>query len=194
MFLYTTLFILNVERYLGIDHPILHRNKVAKRRLFKVTIRVLWFVDLVEAFVIVLDAAAGILMIAFTICLFLAILIFIYVKIFLIGRKAAACNLHSVSDPMRDTRQKMKTKLAKPCFIVVCCTFLCFFTYGCSQFAVETCFKAQFRWRCSIRVEHYNCTNGIDLQLCDIRLLAKRNVAKRGEKDFTPNVSLMYSQ
>lgn len=121
---FMTLFVLNLERYLGIIYPIFHRTQVTRGRLL-VAVVVLWFVCAMEVLAHFIDEDVGRIIMSFTICLFLLFVMFMYTKIFRISR-GATVNLCSSN---RNEGQKgflRKLKDAKSCLIVVGCSFLCF--------------------------------------------------------------------
>lgn len=118
---FTTLFLLSVERYLGIVHPIFHRRKVTKFRLLT-ALFILWCLVGIDAYVLFIDERAGKVLLSIYICLFLISLTYIYVRIFLTVREAT---LNRISLDGARTKSK-NTKLAKSCLIIVGCTFICF--------------------------------------------------------------------
>ena len=129
---YSILCVLNIERYLGIVHPLFHRNHVNKPRVLKGII-VLWFSNAIVGFITVLDPTVGKFVVGTTNCLNLTILIVVYVKIFLTGGRTVVGN----------TQQKAflrKIKLAKSCLIVVVCCYVCFLPTALKQFLTHTRF------------------------------------------------------
>lgn len=136
----TTLFVLNLERYLGIIHPIFHVSKVTKRGLLTTTVT-LWFLIVVEICTLFFDEKVLRLLLCLKICFFLTILISVYVKIFVTGREAAASE--TSNSECERSRQKVfvkKTKLAKSCLIVVVCNILCFLPSAVTSFAWQRAF------------------------------------------------------
>ena len=129
---YSILYVLNIERYLGIVHPLIHRNNVNKPRVLKVIIA-FWFIIAIVGFITVLDSTIGKFVLGTTMSLNLIILIVIYVKIFLTGGRTVVGN----------TQQKAflrKIKLAKSCLIVVVCCYVCFLPTAVKQFLTHTRF------------------------------------------------------
>ena len=121
---FTVLFLLNVERYLGVIHPIFHRHKVTKFRLLIASF-VIWCAFAVNAYILIVDEKLGTIIWSIMICIFLIILIFIYAKIFRAGRETAR---NRISDDGTVSKKAFlrNIKLAKSCLIVLCCTFFCF--------------------------------------------------------------------
>ena len=78
------LFVLNIERYLGIVHPLFHRKKVNKARILKAIV-LFRLVCLIVGFLVLLDLKIGNFVMGTVMSLNLTIIITIYVKIFLIG-------------------------------------------------------------------------------------------------------------
>ena len=114
---FTTLFLLNLERYLGIVHPIFHRRKLTKFKLLT-ALFILWCLFAIDGCVLFIDESAAKVILSIYVCLFLIFLTYIYARIFLRAR-AMALNPISV-DGVRNI------KLAKSCLIIVGCTFVCF--------------------------------------------------------------------
>ena len=121
---FTVLFLLNVERYLGVIHPIFHRHKVTKFRLLIASF-VIWCAFATNAYILIVDEKLGTIIWSIMICIFLIILIFIYAKIFRAGRETAR---NRISDDGTVSKKAFlrNIKLAKSCLIVLCCTFFCF--------------------------------------------------------------------
>ena len=114
---FTTLFLLNLERYLGIVHPIFHRRKLTKFKLLT-ALFILWCLFAIDGCVLFIHERAAKVILSIYVCLFLIFLTYIYARIFLRTRQMA---LNRISvDGVR------KIKLAKSCLIVVGCTFVCF--------------------------------------------------------------------
>ena len=119
-----TLFILNIERYLGIIHPIFHRNKTNKGTYLTAAV-VLWFVYTISLSIFFINEHVGRVLVSSTVGLILLILIFIYGRIFLVGRGVPS-GTRSPADETTNRKETLrKMALAKSCFIVVCCTLLC---------------------------------------------------------------------
>ena len=125
----TSLVIMNIERYLAIVHPILHRTSVTKGKII--------FAFIVIGFIFVTCAAInfawnsiGLLIYSvggFIIC---SITLFQYVTIFYIARKALFRRVTKFSNEetnMSNIRSNLcDLKLARTCFFIV---FLCFICY-----------------------------------------------------------------
>ena len=120
----TVVFLLNLERYLSVVHPIFHRRKVTKFRILIASF-VIWCPFAVNAYILIVDEKLGRIILSIKICIFLITLIFIYAKIFRAGRETAR---NRISDDGTVSKKAFlrNIKLAKSCLIVLCCTFLCF--------------------------------------------------------------------
>ena len=121
---FTTLFLLNMERYLSVIYPIFHRQKVTKFRLLIASF-VMWCVVAMNACILIVDEEIGKIILSSEICIFLIILIFIYGKIFRAAREMAR-NRISGGGTASTKAFLPNIKLAKSCLIVVCCNILCF--------------------------------------------------------------------
>ena len=121
---FTVLFLLNLERYLGVIHPIFHRHKVTKFRILIASF-VIWCPFAINAYILIVDEELGRIIWSIKICIFLIILIFIYAKIFRAGREMAM-NRTSGDGTATEKAFLRNIKLAKSCLIVLCCTFMCF--------------------------------------------------------------------
>ena len=130
---YSILCVLIIERYLGTVHPLFHRSNVNKSRVLKVVI-VFWFIIAIVGIITVLDSRIGKFVVGTTMSLNLTILIVIYVKIFLTGRRTAV-----VGNTQRKAFLR-KIKLAKSCLIAVGCCYVCFFPTAVTQFLTNTRF------------------------------------------------------
>ena len=131
---FMTLFLLNIERYFGIVHPIFHQSQITKRRLFAAAM-CMWCLCVIESGVVFISQEVGDLAISSVITMLLVILGWIYFKIFRTMRRIA-----SVTAPCRGNvkvasrisrvvcpkRILQKKKQAKGCLMVLVCTFCCF--------------------------------------------------------------------
>ena len=126
---FTTLFLLNLERYLSIVHPFFHRAEVTKLRLFGIAL-VLWSLAILLMFSrFILDNVARytrtiaiIVLVVLSVCM--------YVCIFRTSRNTVqACCSHR---ELRNWAAKnmLELKLAKSCAIVVCCSIVCFVPFS----------------------------------------------------------------
>ena len=119
-----TLFILNIERYMGIVHPIFHRNETKKSTYLTAAV-ILWFIYAMLVSIFFINKPVGRALLSTTIGLILVILVFIYVSIFLVGRGVHSA-IRSPADETTNRKETLrKMALAKSCLIVVCCTLLC---------------------------------------------------------------------
>ena len=131
---FMTLFLLNIERYFGIVHPIFHQSQITKRRLFAAAM-CMWCLCVIESGVVFVSRKAGNLAISSVITLLLIILGWIYFKIFRTMRKVASVTApccenvelaSRISTASCQKRTLQKKKQAKGCLIVFVCTFCCF--------------------------------------------------------------------
>ena len=125
----SSLIIMNIERYLAIVHPILHRTSVTKGKIIFAFI-VIGFIFFTCAAINFAWKSIGLLIYsvgAFIIC---SITLFQYVSIFYIARKALFCRVakYSIEETtMSNIRSNLRDlKLARTCFFIV---FLCFICY-----------------------------------------------------------------
>ena len=131
----TTLFLLNIERYLNIVYPFQTRKRVTKTKILLVAI-VFW------CFAVVISIpcqmfARSISNYLIGISLFIIVLgsIYSYSRIYLESRKAA-----NITPGTRNkARKRQDMKLAKSCAIVVGCTFLCL-----TPFAIVVSFPTDY--------------------------------------------------
>ena len=121
---YSILCVLNIERYLGIVHPLFHRKKVNKARVLKAIV-LFWLGCLIVGSLILLDTKIGNFVLGTSMSLNLTILITIYVKIFLTGGGTATKNFSGSGNTQLKAYLR-KIKLAKSCLIVVGCSYVCF--------------------------------------------------------------------
>ena len=121
---FTVLFLLNLERYLGVIHPIFHRNKVTKFRILIASFAI-WCPFAINAYILIVDEKLGRIISSIKVSILLIIMIFIHAKIFRAGRETAR-NRTVVDGTATNKAFLRNIKLAKSCLIVFCCTFLCF--------------------------------------------------------------------
>ena len=134
---FKTLFVMNVERYLAIVHPIFHRTKVTKGRLLKCLI-VLWHVNgLLIALTFFYRPDVLVPFLIVEVLLFIAALVFIYIKIYFASRRSSesfrskdrtTCASPQGQDISQSEREDhlRNLRLVKSCFIVVICFCICF--------------------------------------------------------------------
>ena len=130
---FTTLFLLNLERYLSIVHPFFHRNEVTKLRLFGIAL-VLWSLPLLLMFsrffwdtlARYVRTMAVIVIIILSVCM--------YVSIFHTSRKTAQLCRSEREYRNWVVMNKQDFKLAKSCAIVVCCSIVCFIPFSVTSF------------------------------------------------------------
>ena len=151
------LLVLNIERYLGIVHPLFHRNKVNKARVLKAIV-LFWFIYVIEGFVVVLDTQIGNFVIGLTMGLNLTFLITIYVKIFLTGGGTAVAEHFSGTGNTQQKAFLRKIKLAKSCLIVVGCSYVCFLPTAVMPFLPHSPFVEIVLWTWAINLLYANST------------------------------------
>lgn len=141
---FTTLFLLNLERYLSVIHPIFHRHKVTKFRLLIASF-VMWCVVAMNACILIVDEELGKIILSSEICIFLLVLIFIYGKIFRVGRETVR---NRISGDGTTSKKAFlpNIKLAKSCLIVVCCNFLCFSPMAITNFLWKLPLDGKILW------------------------------------------------
>ena len=119
-----TLTVMILERYTAICYPLYHRSKITKGRLMKLTVA-LWIFSLA---VVTVFALQFVLFTYFTLpafVLFIAVLIFVNVKIILTyqnSRKKFGINCGAQNDRQSPRNQRdapLNWKLAKSCLIVI---------------------------------------------------------------------------
>ena len=141
-----TLFILNIERYLGVMHPVFHRNKVTKRRLLAGAV-VLWFISAVGSGVHFVSESVGGILACFTITFFLVSVTLIYTRIF--GTiSGASVNVGEADQSLRRSQTNSFTKgflhkvrQAKSCLVVVICTIFCYLPTIITSFLTKCTFN-----------------------------------------------------
>ena len=136
--------VLNIEFYFGIVHPLFHSTNVNKSRVFKAIVFFL-FIIVIVGFIVLPDAKIVNFVRGMTLILNLAILIVIYVKIFLTGGKTLPNNLSASGN----TQQKAflrKKKLAKSCLLVVGCFYACFLPRAVVPFLSNSPFVTNVLW------------------------------------------------
>ena len=125
----TTLFLLNLERYLCIAHPFFHRNEITKLRICA-TVSVPWMLAILHVFSrLFMDSTTRYLQ---TLAIITSIVLSgcMYMYIFHAGRKMANVGRSRIWT----TRNINEYKLAKSCAIVVCCSVVCFIPVAVTSF------------------------------------------------------------
>ena len=126
---------MNIERYMGVVHPLVHRTKMTKRKVLKYVISVsfLYLITLAVSFVnyTVLAISTSLIML-----IFLSTTLFVYIRIFFVASTRGTIPNSDVSSStdssrnMSDERTRRtfskQVKLAKSCFLVVVCMFVCY--------------------------------------------------------------------
>ena len=148
---YSVLWVLIIERYLGIVHPFFHRNNVSKPRVLKAII-IFWFIIAIVGFIYVMDSKIGKIVLGTAMSLNLTGLIFIYVKIFLTGGRTVVGNTSQHKAFLR------KIKLAKSCLMVVGCCYVCFLPMAVMTFQRHSPFVEIVLWTWAYNLLYANPT------------------------------------
>ena len=122
----TTLSAMNIERYFGIVHPLIHRNKVTRKKFLVYLILITLLVFIVFGISFVRPGITRIFGMA-VIVLFLTSMAFVYIRIYFASVSSSRMVHTQVSQEQRKKkRQFLKDiKLAKTCFLVVACSLMC---------------------------------------------------------------------
>ena len=126
---------MNIERYMGVVYPLVHRSKLRKRKLLKYVIYVSLFYLITLAISFFYNAVFGISA-SLIIVTFLSMTVFVYIRIFLAASKRKHATI-SDSDVANDSSRGMsgqktqrafskQIKVAKSRFLVVVCMFVCY--------------------------------------------------------------------
>ena len=126
VFSLATLSTINMERYLGIVHPLVHRNKMTRKRVLiyvmfdSVLVTIMYFVSF---FLNELLAPFGIV----AIFLYVSFIAFIYLRIyFAISSSSRTVHSELSQSERKKQREFLKDiKQAKTCFVVVACSLVC---------------------------------------------------------------------
>ena len=122
-----TLSAMNIERYMGVVHPLIHRTKVTKRKVLKYVISVgfLYLITLTVSFVnyAVLAISTCLIMV-----IFLSTTLFVYIRVFFVASTSGTIRNSPQNLPDERTWRTFskQVKLAKSCFLVVVCMFVCY--------------------------------------------------------------------
>ena len=126
---------INIERYLGVLHPIVHRKQVTRKTL-SISLIFVWFTWMILFCTSFIDDEAFTIFGLVYTSVFLVTGAYIYTKIFLTGRSSSRVIAQSTNNSMPSTRSPSEMiekrqflqdlKLAKSCFAVVICFFICF--------------------------------------------------------------------
>ena len=124
-----TIFIINIERYLAIIHPLLHRIHFTKRR-FVLTWTFLWFLVIVFILCYVYFPFLRVL-IPVTLCIIIFTSLLTYIVIYVVARKKMFLKkkVHNNSD--QESRRNFmvferELKMAKTYVLIVSLCFLCY--------------------------------------------------------------------
>ena len=126
-----TLSTMNMERYLGIVHPLVHRNKMTRKRVLmyvmfdSVLVTIMYFVSF---FLNELLASFGIV----AIFLYVSFIAFIYIRIyFAISSFSRTVHSELSQSERKKQREFLKDiKQTKTCFVVVACSLVCLLPTG----------------------------------------------------------------
>ena len=144
VFSMATLSAMHIERYMGVVHPLIHRRSVTKRKLLKY-VTFVCVVYLIAFFISFVYNAVYFILTVLIVVMYLALTVYVYARIFFaaLTRKAFS-NSDITSDTSqrteeerhKDGRRTQKVflkaiKLAKSCFLVVVCMFVCYLPLVC---------------------------------------------------------------
>ena len=127
----STLSGMNIERYISVVHPITHRNRVTRKSQIIYVTCIYFLCIIMLALSFVLRRAFATFVISLVI-FFLGTTAYIYIKIFVAATLSNTIIplqnefLENSSSCKRKRKFLREIRLAKPCFLVVTCTFLCF--------------------------------------------------------------------
>ena len=125
-----TLFIINIDRYFSIVHPISHRNYFTKRR-FVITCIFFWFLAISHTVSRIYSTFLSTFLSAIVMCITIFTSLCTYVSIFFVARNKML-KLNKVSDNMHQEVSRnlvaflRQLKMAKTCVLVVSLCFLCY--------------------------------------------------------------------
>lgn len=131
----TTLTAMNIDRYMSIVHPIVHRSKVTKNKLLKCIIAAALLTMVIFGISLVYGRALVIFAGAVT-ALFLTVTVYVYMRIFVAVMASNRINTsthnnntaitESISERKKKREFLKELRLAKSCSLVVMCFFACF--------------------------------------------------------------------
>ncbi|XP_028418630.1 neuropeptide FF receptor 1-like [Dendronephthya gigantea] len=129
-FSFSTLFVLNLERYLCIAHPFFHRNHMTKPKLFGM-VSLLWASALLLIFSRLFIDTVMRYTRTIVIIIMVILSVSMYISIYRNSRKTT--QLYRSQRHLRASSTQ-DLKLAKSCGIVVTCTIICFTPYAMTSF------------------------------------------------------------
>ena len=166
-----TLLLLNIERYLCIVHPILHRKKVTKRKLFIIALS-LWSCGIASTLLRLFVNKVGRTLTTVVIVVTFAMFIYINITIFRASRKVARFPRQEKVES--EGRQSQDFKVAKSCAIVVGCTFLCTIPFAVTNTLAPFTFL-------TYSLAYWSCTLGLSSSTFNSLIFFWRNPALRKE-------------
>ena len=122
-----TLLVLNVERYLSIIYPILHKSKVTKKKLL-LSLGLLWLTCILALYLLFVRRPLAELYLAIAGIVGLTMLLGMYTKIFFIirNRRKEMASLGSTRTRENEKISLQNVREAWSCLIVAVCTIVCF--------------------------------------------------------------------
>jgi hypothetical protein len=127
---FTTLFTLNVERYLSIVYPIYYRTKVTKSKLLRCAVLLcLVSIGLTVAYPTLGEATTKLT--SFIMYSIILATCYIYVSIFITARRTARVSPGEIRrNRTQQSQNNQNMNLAKSCAIVVICTVICYLPFA----------------------------------------------------------------
>lgn len=168
---FMTLLLLNVDRYICIVHPIYHRNKVTKFKLF-ISAVVLWSCAVASTLLRLFLNKVGRTLTSIVISVTFIAFIYIYATIFRTSRKVRRTSERNTTDSIASNAQDLK--VAKSCAIVVGCTFLCVIPFSVTNALAPFTFL-------TFSLAYWSCTLGLSSSTLNSLIFFWRNPALRTE-------------
>ena len=150
---FCTLLVLNIERYLSIIYPILHKFRVTKAKLL-LSLGSLWLTCVLVVYLLFLQRRLASLYLGVANVAGLTLLLTMYTRILFIirRRRKEMTSLGSATGRENEKNFLQNVREAWSCLIVVACTIACFLPSGIEVFAGDITFSGivQARWNTTI--------------------------------------------
>ena len=157
---FMTLFVLNVERYLSVVHPIYHRTKVTKSKLFCCAV-VLWSVSIAVMICYATLGAIAKNLTSFIMCFIIFATCYVYISIFRAARKPVRVSSVEVRARTQRIQDEQNINLAKSCAIAVICTLACYLPFAVARSLQRNDFQtlvlAMWSVTCALAASSLNC-------------------------------------